>query len=83
MEYSGVDWVKAHFPTGKFRADREFDLSDLSNEDWEDLADQCVSAHDWSELLQLRPQFADRCDWEKLDGGNCGWEMRDDPTLAS
>ena len=36
----------------------------------------------WSDLLQERPEFADKCDWSKLDGGNWSDLLRKHPRLA-
>ena len=64
----GLAWVKY-----KPMFDLSEELPDLSLEtmtlqQWELLADRCYTGGDWCRLLQIRPDFADRCPWEKMEG---------------
>ena len=40
------------------------------------------SGKKWSNLVAARPEFADRCPWEKLDGGNWSLILRYRPQFA-
>jgi hypothetical protein len=37
---------------------------------------------DWVSLLKEQPQFADKCDWSKLDGNNWAYLLRYQPQFA-
>ena len=41
-----------------------------------------LSGWQWCQLLDTRPQFADRCNWEKLDGFDWGYLLRFHPQFA-
>ena len=40
------------------------------------------SGWDWSRFLRRQPEFADKCDWEKLSNENWVWLLRDQPQFS-
>ena len=60
MDEAVFDWIKMKPGVDKPASAEEFDLSKLTPHDWELLASRCGTGYDWSELLQLKPEFADK-----------------------
>ena len=76
----GLFWVKWTLMFDKPELVKVLELSQMTEQDWELLSERCYSAYQWHILLQLRPQFADRCPWEKLNGRD--WEHSAAETAA-
>ena len=64
----GLAWVKYKLLFDLPEALPDLTLETMTQQQWELLADRCYRGLDWCRLLQLRPDFADRCPWVELDG---------------
>ena len=83
LELFGLEWFRAKLlPGDTLKADREADLAEWSDEDWEVIAGRCHTGHDWCEALCAHPGFADKCDWKKLDGKDWCRLLRYQPQFA-
>ena len=49
---------------------KDFDLAELTPQDWETIVSRCYDGWEWRNLLQLKPEFADKCPWNKLEYGD-------------
>ena len=78
----GLAWVKYKLLFDLPEALPGLTLETMTQQQWELLADRCYMGLDWCRLLQLRPDFADRCPWEKLDGNNWCVLLRDQPQFG-
>ena len=61
----GLAWVKYKLLFDLPEALSDLSLETMTPQQWELLADRCYMGLDWCRLLQLRPDFADRCPWKK------------------
>jgi hypothetical protein len=43
---------------------------------------RCSHGYDWSNLLQLKPEFADCCPWDKLSDDGWSYLLRFQPQFA-
>ena len=64
------DWIKTKLNLDM--AAEDFDRSKLTPQDWEIIISRCDYGRDWCQLLDLKPEFADRCPWDTLSGSD--WE---------
>ena len=70
MDQAVFDWINAKLGVGKFGSAEDFELSKLTPQDWETIVSRCSHGYNWCDLLKLKPEFADRCPWDKLNGND-------------
>ena len=77
-------WVKYKLMLDIPEALAELTLETMTPQQWELLAERCYTGRDWYRLLLIRPDLADRCPLEKLEGGGgtLGWFLGEHPEFA-
>ena len=80
MDKEVFDWINAKLNLDM--AAEDFALSKLTPEDWETIASRCNYGRDWCKLLDLKPEFADRCPWDALSGSDWEWLLSKKPQFA-
>ena len=74
------NWIKKK--PALTRSAKDFAPAELTPQDWETVVSRCSDYGDWSKLLQLKPEYADKCPWEKLDGTEWRWLLEKQPQFA-
>ena len=82
MDQEVFDWIKTKLGADKTGPAEEFDLSELTPQDWETIVSGCNDGRDWCNLLKLKPEFAGRCPWDKLCADGWSYLLRFRPQFA-